>query len=89
MEELIEYLKKEDYTHFKVINGQLCALRRFMFTTGLVVGLDRIGYDGRYCYESHADAISALKDWHGVGDPSGGWIKYKGVGGDRSNPNQE
>jgi hypothetical protein len=60
-----------------------------MFTTGLVVGLDRIGYDGRYCYESHADAISALKDWHGVGDPSGGWIKYKGVGGDRSNPNQE
>ena len=66
MEALIAYLKKEDYTDFKGINGPLCALRRSMFTTGLVVGLDRVGYDGRYCYESHSDAVSALKDWDGA-----------------------
>lgn len=83
-DELIEYLKKEEYTNLKYINGVLCGIRRFIFTTGLVVGLNRIGYDGRYCYESHADAVAALEKWDMNGDPDGDWIKYKGNGGERS-----
>jgi hypothetical protein len=85
--ELIEYLKSEGYYQLREIPGRgVCGLHRFIFTVGLMVGLDRTGYKGRYCYESNAQAKEALETWDGIGDPSGTWIKYKGIGGERSNP---
>lgn len=87
--EKIEKLKSEGYTNLKVIGGRLCGLRRFIFTTGLVIGIGTHNYFGRYCYQNHADALDALNTWDGSGDPSGNWIKYKGEGGERCNPNGE
>ena len=66
--------------------GEWAALARFLFTVGLLVGIDEIGYRVRYCYPSYADAWAALAAWDGVGDPPGPWIKAKGEGGDRENP---
>lgn len=78
------------YTHLRVINGRMCGLFSFMYTTGLVVGLDECGYERRYCYERREDAIDALVAWNGQGHPSGPWIKCKGrlngVGVDMLNP---
>tara|TARA_R110000868_G_scaffold217359_3_gene467438 strand:+ start:1819 stop:2088 length:270 start_codon:yes stop_codon:yes gene_type:complete len=76
------------FTHVKEINGVFYAICRFIFTTGLVVGIDEIGYESRYCYLNHVDAVKALEEWDGIGDPPGNWIKQKGAG-DRSNPNYE
>jgi len=56
----------------------LCALFRFMFTVGLVYGIDEIGYVGRYCYSNLADAKKDLGIWDGKEDPPGDWIKHKG-----------
>lgn len=82
--ELKKLLESEGYTDIKEINGRgLCGLYRFIFTTGLVTGLDSTGYSGRYCYSSKADALKALESWDGQEDPSGDWIKYKGKGGER------
>ena len=89
MKDIIKFLEAEGFTHIRVINGRICGIKRFIFTTGLVIGLDEIGYLGRYCYENRSDAIDALREWDGSGDPSGNWIKYKGTGGDRSNNNLE
>jgi hypothetical protein len=83
---MYNFLEKEGYYNIKEIpNKGICALYRFAFTTGLVIGINPIGYVGRYCYELHADAVKAINEWDGVGDPSGNWIKYKGQGGERSN----
>lgn len=88
----IHNLEQEGYSHITFIRGKgLCGLRRFMFTTGLVIGLTKDSYGGRYCYTNHADALEALKKWEGAGeansDPKDShWIKYKGFGEDRPNP---
>lgn len=84
---LIEYLKSEGYHHIKELStGQLAAIQKFVFTCGLIVGLDIAGYSGRYCYENERDAKLALEVWDGTGDPSGPWIKFKGLGVERLGP---
>ena len=85
--ELIEYLEKEGYKQLTYVKGKgLCGLMGFIYTVGLVVGLDRVGYTDRYCYpHSHAAlAVLALTKW-GMsetdvqGDPDDPyWIKRKG-----------
>ena len=79
--------EEEGYKKVRFIpNRGLCGLKRFAFTTGLVIGLDEIGYEGRYCFANNSDAEKSFAEWNGEGDPSGDWIKYKGQGGERSNP---
>jgi hypothetical protein len=48
-----------------------------------------IGYEYRFCYKNHNEAVKALEVWEGTGDPPGNWIKQKGLGEDRPNPNYE
>ena len=80
-------LKKEGYYEIREIDGiGICALFKFIFTTGLVIGIHEIGYKGRYCYSKEKDALEALNSWDGNGDPSGPWIKYKGRPSERNNP---
>jgi hypothetical protein len=79
-----------DHGYFEIreIEGVgICSLMTFAFTTGLVIGMNDVGYKGRYCFSSKEEASQSLKEWDGVGDPPGNWIKYKGYGGERSNPN--
>lgn len=79
---------EESYDHVREIPGRgLCGIGHFIFTSGLVVGITDFLYHGRYCYERLADAKEALETWDGIGDPPGPWIKYKGEGGERRNPN--
>lgn len=61
--------------------SKICALARMYATWGLVVGLDQVGYERRYCYESHHEALAALRDWNGAegSHPGGNWIKLKGM----------
>lgn len=89
-EELLSFLEADGYKEIREVPGHgLCALYNFMFTLGLVVGLDSAGYKFRYCYpyERAFEAFVALKLWDGTGHPSGNWIKRKGEGGDFLNPN--
>lgn len=84
-EELKTHLESEGYVGVREIPRQgVCACFRFMFTVGLVVGIDSMGYKGRYCYPGPGAALTALITWDGKGDPPGEWIKYKGEGGERS-----
>jgi len=52
----------------------------------VVVGLDDVGYQRRYCYEHQLAARAALLAWDGRGHPPGPWIKCKGAGIDLLNP---
>ena len=76
--ELREFLESEGYSHLRVMpNGEIAGIQSFMFTYGLVLGLDHWGYRTRFCFPSKAEAVAALKDWDGEGFPPGFWIKQK------------
>lgn len=90
MPDLKQFLTDEGYTYLKEIpNKGLCGIKRFIFTTGLVYGLNEIGYKGRYCHHSHAEALEALNNWNGQGHPKSNWVKHKGRDVDEGNPNYE
>ncbi len=83
---MLEAFTALGYSDIQLVGGQVCALRGFNFTTGLLVHLTEWGYDRRYCYELREDARAALLTWDGRGHPTGPWIKCKGAGIDLLNP---
>lgn len=85
-EKLIQFLKSQGYYEIRRIEGHgLCGLKKFAFTTGLIIGMEYDSYFGRYCFPTEHDALNSLNEWNGIGDPLGNWIKYKGGGGEREN----
>ncbi|PZQ77861.1 MAG: hypothetical protein DI563_02150 [Variovorax paradoxus] len=79
-------LEAQGYRQVVVRNCQVCAVKDFVFTTALLVGIDPIGYSLRYCYEHAGEAEAALAEWDGTGHPGGPWIKCKGAGVELLNP---
>lgn len=63
----------------QLTTGEWIALYPFIFTWGLVKGIDDIGYKERWCYgrEHLNDALKAVVNWDGEGDPPGNWIVNK------------
>lgn len=61
----------------QLASGEWIALCPFIFTWGLVKGLDDIGYKERWCYGNINDALKAVANWDGEGDPPGNWIVNK------------
>lgn len=86
--ELAAWLIPQGYGPFKVMpDGSLAALNKFIFTTGLLTGVEwHNAYVRRWCYEGRAEAFLALSLFDGQGDPHGPWLKYKGIGPERHNP---
>ena len=88
---LKEFLESEGYKDIRMIPGRgVCALFPYMFTVGIVYGIDKHGYEGRYCYTRDQAILAAvvLSTWDGKEDPIGPWIKHKSVKkGEYSNPN--
>lgn len=83
-----EFLKNEGYTHLrKTDSGGIIGLRVYLYTTGLIGDITPSyafpAYQKRYCYPSRERAIEALEAWDGVSEPLDGWVKYKGVDGER------
>jgi hypothetical protein len=85
---MINY-EAEGYFNIKQIpNHGSCANLQLLFTTAVVVGLDAIGYDRRYCFHTAIEAIKSLNEWDGtIEHPGGNWIKCKGSCHELRNPN--
>lgn len=83
---VLRALQTQGFSDIVMKRGETCAVKNFAFTTGLVVGVDLIGYRLRYCYEHAHEARDALKTWSGEGHPGGSWIKCKGAGIELLNP---
>ena len=50
------------------MDGEIVALGPFIFTTGIMVGMDEVGYKHRFCYHTQDDAMLALLAWIGSDD---------------------
>jgi len=75
--ELLAFLEENGYVEIKENNGILYGIMPMIFTTALVCNIDWTGYSRRYCFETGDEASESLKEWDGVGDPPGMWIKEK------------
>ncbi len=55
------------------LDGELVALGPFLYTVGIIVGMDESGYKHRFCYHTQNEAMIALLAWIGSDDeePSG------------------
>jgi hypothetical protein len=80
---------KEHYTHmcYNPHRGY-CGIKRMLFTVGLFYNIYPFpsSAEGRYCFHTLADAVDALKNWDGVDDPVGDWIKHFGQSGEYHHP---
>lgn len=82
-----DFLQEQGYLMPRRLpDGRWVAVQRFMFTWGLMVGLDECGYQTRFCYAQSMDAVHACQYWDGTDDPPGPWIKEKGRDGERNGP---
>jgi hypothetical protein len=78
MADLFDFLSSEGYFEIRQIPGRgYCGLHRMLFTVGIFYGMDAIGYKGRYCYPDLRSAIDGIREWDGIEDPPGPWIKHK------------
>lgn len=86
--EKLEEVAKEDgyfFLTWKKLGGRevLCGLSRFIYTTGLVIDIDKTGYSYRYCFPILSDAVETIQSLpdelpEAIEDMPGNWIKSKG-----------
>ena len=59
------------------MDGKIVALGPFLFTTGIMVGMNDTGYEHRFCYHTEDQAMIALLAWIGSDDdePEGYLVK--------------
>lgn len=69
---------RHGYYYVRLLACGTTALRDYVNTTDIVVGIKGRTYLKRYSYDSKDLALAALKKWDGNGDPSGPWLKCKG-----------
>lgn len=75
---LVAFLMANGYNNIRLLpTGELAATGRQMYTCGLFLGLNAIGYRTRFCYDTEQEAAAALLHWSGEGFPPGYWIKQK------------
>lgn len=70
------------YSHPRLLGeGRYACLVPFLYTSAIITGRigDRVGYDDRWCYSSHEEALSALDAWSGSGEPEG-WHRHPNTG---------
>lgn len=67
---MIPTIWQPEFLAVREIPGQgVCAVQRFIYTTGLLTNLSfnnlAYAYDARYCYEHTTDALVDLQAWDG------------------------
>jgi hypothetical protein len=76
--DLCAFLTGEGYYNLCCMpNRELAGVKRYLFTTAVVIGIDEWGWRTRFCFETAREAEAALAAWDGTGFPPGFWIKQK------------
>lgn len=60
-------------------SSRTAAVVPFLFTWAIIADLSEAGYEDRWCYHSLAEALGALEDWDGTGEPEG-WHRHPNTG---------
>jgi hypothetical protein len=68
--------------------SRIVGLMQMVYTWAVVAGVDRIGFDDRWCFEDYAAASAALAAWDGnrESEPQG-WHRHPRTGRRRTKGN--
>lgn len=72
-----ESLLRHGYYNVRYLPCGVTALRDYVNTTDIVVGIKGSSYLKRYSFDSREVAANALNRWDGANDPPGPWLKCK------------
>lgn len=79
-----DFLSPEDAEHYAAFrqlpDGRWCGVARLLYHWTLHVDIDWTGYADRYCFRHLPDALQALRDWDGTGDPGDKWHRHPASG---------
>lgn len=73
-----QFLLDQGYVYpVQLKDGSWACINGFMFTVGILHGLDKSGYHDRWCYHSMSEAVLALATWTETGarEPEG-WHRH-------------
>lgn len=78
-EEHVKFYTDMGYGMPVKLDGEIVALGKYLYTTGIMVGMDETGYKHRFCYATEGEAMIALLAWIGSDNEEPlGYIKKKG-----------
>lgn len=80
---LIMFLETQGYSDLRELpDGTVAGMIRLMFTKAIVLGLDKTGWEYRYCYEDAGRANHEFAKIKSVDDVPAGWVARRyGSGG--------
>jgi hypothetical protein len=86
-------LQADGYYEIRVVDGVTCALKNFLTTVAVCVGITSACEGRRYCFREASDARAALREYERPREHvSGPWLKCKGIHSgmivDMPNPNE-
>jgi len=58
-----DYHESWNYTDLIRINGMTIAISKFIFSYGVIIGLERDFYKGRFCFDTYLNAKLFLDDY--------------------------
>lgn len=65
----------------KESDGSWTAIMPLAFTHAIITGINKWGYDDRWCYKTYMMARDALEDWDGAdGTEPEGWHRHPPTG---------
>lgn len=66
---------RKDYQWVRVLpDGSIAAVHRLTTTTAVFLGMDRCGWERRYCYEDSLQALEVLYALQSEDDEPEGWV---------------
>ena len=68
-EDFKQRMEEQGYTELREVDGKVCGLFRFIFTWGVIINMDDIGYERRFCFDNYSFASKFLEEWDGVTEP--------------------
>lgn len=60
-------------------NGREVGIMPFLWTWAIIADITETGYEERWCYHELVDALHALDEWSGEGEPQG-WHRHPNSG---------
>lgn len=81
-EKLLEELK-QDYQNVRMLeDGTIVGTVELAFTRAIVIGLNHVGWEKRFCFENRSLAVSELAKLKTFADEPEGYIARRGAGAD-------
>ena len=63
-----DFLVEQGYSNIRFLPNGVVGLIRLLYTTGLCIGLNDVGWEERYCYPNRELAIGACNALHDMDD---------------------